>query len=188
MTGNWWSSIVLATLSEEEYRRRVPELVAIYAMARRNRAADQIERAVQWRECMDLTGWRHVVAVASGGEIVGFSFGHHQVRTGWWHEEIMGGRARYDDCRDRWLADYFELSELHVRPDHQGCGLGAGLVRMLLGHVAKPAVLLSTLDAETPAMRLYRSLGFEDVLRNFRFTGDPRSFAVLGRSLPLALE
>ena len=28
-------------------------------------------------------------------------------------------------------------------------------------------------------------MGFQDVLRNFTFTGDPRPFAFLGRPLPL---
>ena len=35
------------------------------------------------------------------------------------------------------------------------------------------------------AWRLYRRLGFEDVLRHFTFAGDRRPFAVLGRRLPL---
>ena len=35
------------------------------------------------------------------------------------------------------------------------------------------------------AWRLYRRLGFRDVLRDHRFTGDSRPFAVLGRELPL---
>ena len=35
------------------------------------------------------------------------------------------------------------------------------------------------------AWQLYRRLGFVDVLREHRFAGDSRLFAVLGRSLPL---
>jgi hypothetical protein len=29
-------------------------------------------------------------------------------------------------------------------------------------------------------------MGFEDVLRDYHFAGDPRPFAILGRSLPLS--
>ena len=47
-------------------------------------------------------------------------------------------------------------------------------------------MLLSTPEGENRAWRLYRRLGFTDVLRNYRFTGDPRPFGVLGRDLPLA--
>jgi len=46
-------------------------------------------------------------------------------------------------------------------------------------------MLLSTPEGENRAWRLYRRLGFGDVLRNYRFTGDPRPFGVLGRELPL---
>ena len=50
-------------------------------------------------------------------------------------------------------------------------------------------MLLSTPEAdeaESRAWRLYRRFGFVDVLRDFRFPGDERAFAVLGRELPLA--
>jgi hypothetical protein len=50
-------------------------------------------------------------------------------------------------------------------------------------------VLLSTPEygALPPgrAWRLYRRTGFRDVLREHRFTGDSRPFAVLGRELPV---
>ena len=48
-------------------------------------------------------------------------------------------------------------------------------------------MLLSTPEVageDNRAWRLYRRLGFEDVLRDFTFAGDRRPFAVLGRVLP----
>ena len=48
--------------------------------------------------------------------------------------------------------------------------------------------MLSTPEVENEnngAWRLYRSLGFGDVLRSHRFDGDTRPFAVLSRPLPL---
>jgi ribosomal protein S18 acetylase RimI-like enzyme len=91
--------------------------------------------------------------------------------------------------RTAWLADYFELTELHMRPDAQGRGFGERLLRALLAGTARPVVLLSTPEQAPPgpgrAWRLYRRLGFRDVLRDHRFTGDSRPFAVLGRELPL---
>ena len=85
--------------------------------------------------------------------------------------------------------DYFELTELHVRPDAQGGGLGEGLLRALLAGTDRGHVLLSTPEhgPRPPgrAWRLYRRLGFRDVLRDHLFTGDARPFAVLGRDLPL---
>ncbi|WP_433798319.1 GNAT family N-acetyltransferase [Actinomycetospora sp. CA-084318] len=92
-----------------------------------------------------------------------------------------------DDDPDRYLADYFELTELHVRTDVQGRGLGEALLRRLLDRADAGHVLLSTPEAPVPtrAWLLYRRCGFRDLLRHHRFSSDPRPFAVLGRPLPL---
>ncbi len=91
---------------------------------------------------------------------------------------------------ERYLADYFELTELHVRTDAQGHGLGHALLRRLLDRADAGHVLLSTPEAPMPtrAWLLYRRCGFRDVLRHHRFSSDPRPFAVLGRPLPLERE
>ena len=76
-----------------------------------------------------------------------------------------------------------------MHPEAQGSGMGEGLLRALLVDAGRARVLLSTPEhgAQQPgrAWRLYRRLGFRDVLREHLFTGDPRPFAVLGRELPL---
>ncbi len=87
---------------------------------------------------------------------------------------------------DNWLTDYFELTELHVLPRAQGRGLGEDLLRRLMDGVGPSRVLLSTPEGPSKAWKLYRRVGFVDVLRRYQFTGDPRPFAVLGRELPLA--
>jgi ribosomal protein S18 acetylase RimI-like enzyme len=49
-------------------------------------------------------------------------------------------------------------------------------------------VLLSTPEINgeaNRAWRLYRRLGFIDIIRGYHFAGDPRAFAILGRALPL---
>jgi hypothetical protein len=51
--------------------------------------------------------------------------------------------------------------------------------------VRSSKVLLSTPEGPSRAWRLYYRMGFTDVLRHYRFTGDPRPFGVLGRVLPL---
>ncbi|HEY2192806.1 MAG TPA: GNAT family N-acetyltransferase [Actinomycetospora sp.] len=92
-----------------------------------------------------------------------------------------------DDDPERYLADYFELTELHVRTDAQGHGLGRALLQRLLERAEAGHVLLSTPEAPVPtrAWVLYRRCGFRDLLRHHRFSSDPRPFAVLGRTLPL---
>jgi len=104
-------------------------------------------------------------------------------------EEVRRGLGVRAGGTPPWLTDYFELTELHVRPDAQARGQGEALLRALLDGADGARVLLSTPEHDplppSRAWRLYRRTGFRDVLRRHRFTGDSRPFAVLGRELPL---
>lgn len=116
------------------------------------------------------------------GRLVGIGYGYHSGPGQWWHEQVRAGldrpTARY------WLADCFELVELHVMPYAQGHGHGEAQLRALMDGVSATSVLLSTPEGDTRAWRLYRRLGFVDVLRDYLFPGDARPFGVLGRLLP----
>jgi GNAT superfamily N-acetyltransferase len=128
---------------------------------------------------------------AGHGRLLGDGGGHDH------HDHRDGPRAPtgnadldpwpLDGDPESYLADYFELTELHVRTDAQGHGLGHALLRRLLERADGGHVLLSTPEAPVPtrAWVLYRRCGFRDVLRHHRFSSDPRPFAVLGRPLPL---
>ena len=86
------------------------------------------------------------------------------------------------------MTSYFELTELHIAPRAQGRGLGEALARRLLADRGESHVLLSTPEINgeaNRAWRLYRRLGFTDIIRGYHFAGDPRAFAILGRALPL---
>jgi ribosomal protein S18 acetylase RimI-like enzyme len=85
-----------------------------------------------------------------------------------------------------WLEDSFEVAELHVAPDHQGHGVGAGLLLQLTSGRPERTALLSTRDADSPARRLYRGVGFSDLLTGFAFfPGNEPPYAVMGAELPL---
>ena len=80
------------------------------------------------------------------------------------------------------------ITAMVVTPEAQGRGLGEALIRRLLDDRTEKQVLLSTPEINgeaNRAWRLYRRLGFTDVIRGYHFAGDPRPFAILGRSLPL---
>ena len=67
-------------------------------------------------------------------------------------------------------------------------GLGEALTRRLITGRGEEHVLLSTPEINgeaNRAWRLYRRLGFTDIIRGYHFAGDPRAFAILGRALPL---
>lgn len=130
-------------------------------------------------------GFRAVATLANDDRVLGFGYGYLSGDGQWWHEQVRAGLPAAQAAR--WLTDCFELVELHVRPEAQGHGLGAAQLAALLDGATESTVLLSTPEApedRSRAWRLYRRSGFVDVLRRFRFPGDARPFAVLGRDLP----
>jgi len=73
-----------------------------------------------------------------------------------------------------------------VAPEHQGHGVGAGLLLRLTSERPERTALLSTRDADSPARRLYRGVGFSDLLTGFAFfPGSEPPYAVMGAELPL---
>jgi ribosomal protein S18 acetylase RimI-like enzyme len=123
------------------------------------------------------------VATFDGDEIIGFGYGYRSRPGQWWHEQVRTGLepATYQ----AWMTDCFELVELHVLPHAQGRGAGQRQLAALLDGVQRRTVVLSTPEGESRAWRLYRRMGFVDLLRHYDFPGDDRPFAVLGRALPL---
>lgn len=107
----------------------------------------------------------------------------------WWCEQVRYGllQQNYPPVKVQELTrNYFELSELHVDPHYQGQGVGHALVSAMITSIEEPKILLSTPEVsgeDNRAWKLYRRYGFEDVLRNFLFPGDPRPFGVLGLSV-----
>ncbi len=174
-------------LSPEEFRTRLPEALSVYVAAMRYPTGTAEQRGPMWLTHALRTGWRCVAALDADDVLVGLAYGYPGAPGQWWYEQVHRGlSARAGaDVAAAWLTDYFELTEIHVRPDRQGHGLGEQLLRRLLDDVGSARVLLSTPEGPTRAWTLYRRLGFEDVLRNYHFAGDPRAFAVLGRALPL---
>jgi ribosomal protein S18 acetylase RimI-like enzyme len=140
-----------------------------------------------WLAHMLRPGWRCVAAIDERGLLAGICYGYTGHSGQWWHDQVHRGLTDVAGpaAAQQWMADYFELTELHVRPDQQGNGIGERLLRELVREVRSVHVLLSTPEGEGRAWRLYRRLGFADVLRGHLFLGDPRPFAVLGRTLPL---
>jgi len=85
----------------------------------------------------------------------------------------------------RWLADAMEIAEVHVRPQFQRQGIGRRLMLTLTAGRTERTAILSTQDCDSTARRLYRSLGFTDLLTSFVFPGGGPPYAVMGATLPL---
>ena len=179
----------LVQLGPGDLADRLTEALHIYVSAMGYPPSTARHRRSLWLEHVRRPGWRAVGWLDASGALLGIAYGYVGAPGQWWYEEVRRGLASAGPEAQRWLRDYFELTELHVRPDAQGAGLGEGLLRALLAGTPTAHVLLSTPEyggqAPGRAWRLYRRTGFRDVLRDHRFTGDARPFAVLGRELPL---
>lgn len=146
------------------------------AMARPTQLVGQ--RREIFRTHLTRHGFVSVLALAEAGELVGFGYGYLGQAGEWWHDVVAN--ALGDESADRWLADAFELAELHVAPAHQGRGVGRTILQTLLDESRGRTVVLSTHDRRSPAYSLYRSVGFVDLLRRFVFPGSTEVYAVLG--------
>jgi GNAT superfamily N-acetyltransferase len=121
------------------------------------------------------------------GELVGFAYGFHGGGGQWWHDlvsrttaSVLGSRAAHD-----WFGDSLEIAEVHVLPSYQGRGTGLAMMLRLTAGRPERAAVLSTMDANTRARRLYRGLGFTDLLTGFTFPGTELPYAIMGAPLPL---
>ncbi|KAA9159980.1 GNAT family N-acetyltransferase [Amycolatopsis acidicola] len=174
-------------LTADEFRTRLREALAIYVEAMRYPPGTAEQRAPMWLTHALREGWRCIGAFDSHGTMVGIAYGYKGNPGQWWHEQVRRGlvKSTGEEHAEHWLRDYFELTEIHVSPRSQGGGIGEELLRRLLTGVTNDHVLLSTPEGPSRAWKLYRRVGFLDVLREYHFAGDPRPFAILGRRLPL---
>ncbi len=195
----------LIDLSPADMARRLGEALSVYVEAMHYPRGTEKQRASMWLEHTRRLGWRAVAAVEAdtGGPerldpeqltsapLLGVAYGYRGAPGQWWQQQVVRGLHHVGLPRDgisRLMNNYFELTELHIHPGAQGRGLGEALARRLLSDRDEANVLLSTPethDEANRAWRLYRRLGFTDVIRGYHFAGDPRAFAVLGRTLPL---
>ena len=184
-------------LGPREFRAAIRALVGVYAAA-----MSPPDRTLSGREAiMD----RHAASPGFcgltahvDGRLAGFTYGFHGENGQWWHDMVAAALATRSaaaapaagyaggDAPRAWLDDSFEVAELHVLPPWQGKGIGRSLLLSLASGRPERTAVLSTADAPTRARRLYRGVGFTDLLTDFRFSGTEPPYAVMGALLPLA--
>ncbi|CAN5631949.1 GNAT family N-acetyltransferase [soil metagenome] len=202
-------TMYLIDLSPQDMARRLNDALSVYVDAMRYPRGTEDQRASMWLEHSRRGGWKAVAAVnldnpveqspddpgyadsIADASLLGVAYGYCGAPDQWWQQQVIHGLRRggmLPSEIDRLMASYFELTELHIHPRAQGQGLGEALARRLLSGRTENNVLLSTPEINgeaNRAWRLYRRLGFADIIRDYHFAGDPRSFAILGRGLPL---
>lgn len=189
--------VTYCELGPREFRASIRALVGVYADA-----MNPPDRTLAGREAiMDRhaasPGFRGLTAQVDGG-LAGFTYGFHGQSGQWWHDMVAAalatrsaagtpaGEYAGDAPPGAWLDDSFEVAELHVLPPWQGKGIGRSLLLSLASGRQERTAVLSTADAPTRARRLYRGVGFTDLLTDFRFSGSEPPYAVMGALLPLA--
>jgi GNAT superfamily N-acetyltransferase len=198
-------------LGPGEFRSSIRALVAVYAAA-----MNPPDRTLSGREAImerhaASPGFRGLTALADG-RLAGFTYGFHGQVGQWWHDMVAAALATRSGAAappaegtgpdgtgsdgtgsggtgsGGWLDDSFEIAELHVLPLWQGNGIGRSLLLSATDGRPERTAVLSTADAPTRARRLYRGVGFTDLLTDFRFSGTEPPYAVMGATLPLAAD
>jgi GNAT superfamily N-acetyltransferase len=119
--------------------------------------------------------------------LVGFAYGFHGEAGQWWHDLVHDALTERQGRRAAraWMNDSFEVAEVHVHPAYQGRGTGHAMLERLVTGRAEHTAVLSTMDADTSAHRLYRGMGFADLIPGFLFPGAGLPYTIMGATLPL---
>ena len=179
---------MIRELDPARFLAEIGTLTAVYAAAM-SAAPDDLpgRRSIMERHA-GHPGFRALAATAGpAGPIIAFTYGFHGQAGQWWHDIVMSGitAAAGHPSAAGWLADALEIAEVHVRPDHQHRGTGRSMLFALTAGRTERTAVLSTRDADSTARRLYRGLGFTDLLTGFGFPGGGPRYAVMGAVLPL---
>src|SRR5580692_1657465 len=120
----------VSELTPAEFVARLDQLVAVYAAAMRPPAELLAGRRTIMAGHAGNPGFRALAVTDDGtGEAVGFGYGFHGAPGQWWHDTVRRALAASHGTAGAaaWLDDSFEVAELHMAPDYQGHGVGAGV-------------------------------------------------------------
>ena len=168
-----------------ELAARCDDVLDVYADAMDVPVSSARARRPVLASHLEREGLTTVAAVDRVGRLVGIAYGYIGRSGQWWHDQVRASmqEALGAAATAEWLDEVFEVCELHVRPRAQRAGLGRTLLDTLLDGQPVRTAVLTTPDHETRARGFYRAAGWVDLVRDVRFPGDPRSFAVLGLRL-----
>jgi ribosomal protein S18 acetylase RimI-like enzyme len=182
-------AVSIRELSRHDFLAALDSLVMIYAAAMGAAPEELPTRLSIMDRHANYPGFRALaVTTADPARIVAFTYGFRGIKGQWWHDVVRAGlTAKAGPANaSQWLDYVMEVAEVHVHPDFQAQGIGRRMVQTLVEGRGERTAVLSTRDAQTPARRLYRSLGFADLLTEFLFPGGGPAYAVMGARLPLA--
>lgn len=194
------SLVSIVAVTPAQFRRRIDELIDIHLSAMDYPASYKDQRRTLWLSNIHHPDFRCHLALVHPDDArpnpsdpqqpcAGVCFSFRGSSDTWWNQQVTRGLHEAGHSRrqiESVLKDYAELSEIHVSPRVQQLGIGRGLLTVHMKSITRQHVMLSTPEVSgeaNGAWRLYRSLGFQDVLRNFYFPADARPFAILSKAL-----
>ena len=178
----------LRELGPGEFLCELDSMLAVYASAMMADPGQLPGRRELMLRHVGQPSFRALAArTAPRGPIVGFTYGFHGASGQWWFDAVQSAlrAAAGSACAAAWLADCMEIAELHVHRGHQRLGTGTRMLLTVTSGRPERTALLSTPDSESPARRLYRQVGFADLLTGYSFPGGSPPYAVMGALLPL---
>ena len=117
-----------------------------------------------------------VLAYIENDTVLGFVFGFDFHPENWWAQQIQN---RLPVDRD-WYSHTFELNELAVLPSHQRKGIGRQLMEALIHSLSHTIILLGTAQTNNEhIISLYQSLGFENVIEDFRYQNEEYGVSII---------
>ena len=187
------TTAALFELGPREFLGEIDVMLDIYADAMDADVGLLPGRRELMRRHAGYPGFRALQILAGGqGEggcrrMLGFSYGFHGEPGQWWYDAVSAVLARTlgVELASQWLADSLEIAEVHVRTDEQRGGLGTRMLNALTAGRPERTAMLSTPDRDTTARRLYRRMGFADLVTGYSFPGGSPPYAVMGAVLPL---
>jgi ribosomal protein S18 acetylase RimI-like enzyme len=182
-------------VSSEEIRIETVPVATLLGSLRRHvvdvwASAHELPRASPTRDEFGRTRLRRhsarddfrFLGAFAGDELVGFVYGYTGAPGQWWYDRVAGALDR--EARRRWLdPGHFEFTELAVRPDFQGRGVGSRLHDRVLEGLAHERALLSALADNASVVAFYHRRGWETVLDRLRFEPGRPEFTIMGRTL-----
>jgi GNAT superfamily N-acetyltransferase len=179
---------VLSELTSKQFLSEIDTSLAIYADAMEADASLLPGRGDLMRRHAGYPAFRALQArEAPDGPVVGFAYGFHGQSGQWWYDAVWKALARSAGVRSaaNWLADCLEIAEVHVYKTHQRGGIGTRLLTTLASGRPERTAVLSTPDRDSTARRLYRRMGFRELLSGYNFPGGSPPYVVMGAELPL---
>jgi GNAT superfamily N-acetyltransferase len=186
--GQMGAGTVLSELTSRQFLGDLETSLAIYADAMQADPALLPGRRELMRRHAGYPAFRALQARAgASGQVVGFAYGFHGRGGQWWYDAVWNALVRAVGIgrTNDWLANCLEVAEVHVHQPYQRAGIGTSMLTTLTGGRSERTAVLSTPDRDTTARRLYRRLGFAELLTGYSFPGGSPPYVVMGAELPL---